>query len=295
MKKSAIPADFAAKVKNIHHTAYLDLVIELIQYLKHKERIPAILIMLHSGKKGDVMRTLRYGVGLLLGLICSAAQALSIHPVVTLGLGSDSTTDRTSQNITLFAPFQNTYYGNYNDIQTIGNVFLGGEIQFMDKWAWQLGASYYQNITPFTPNGTVYQFADVNFGNLNYNFNVQSRRYLAETKLLYAFNEKFHPYVQGGIGRANNRSYGYTEVPITSADVPMQTAFANKTVNSFTYSVGLGLEMDMTKNLRFGIGYNYVKLGSAGLGVVSGQESTDTIKLNNFNTNEVMLHFSYVG
>jgi opacity protein-like surface antigen len=241
------------------------------------------------------MRILTRWVFLFVALFCSTAQAALIHPVLTFGFGSDTTNVNTSQNLTLIAPFQNYYYQHATDTETIGSVFLGAELPFLDKFAWQLGAAYYQNITPFNPTGTVYQFADFNYGNLTYNYSLQSRRYIIQTKLLYAFNDIFHPYITGGAGEAVNRSYSYYELPVTSADVGMQETFANKTVHSFTYSLGLGLEMNMNEHLRVGIGYNYVNLGNSGLGTIPDQDSTDTLKLNNLNTNEFMLQLSLVG
>jgi opacity protein-like surface antigen len=232
---------------------------------------------------------------LLIGLLSTTAQAVVIHPVATVGFGSDTTDMNLSQTITLFAPFQNTYYGHFNDTETIGSLFLGAEIPFMNKWAWQLGAAYYQNLTPFQPTGLINQFGDPLYGNLNYNFNIQSRRYVFQTKLLYSVYDIWHPYVTGSAGEAVNRSYSYTEIPVTSADVPMQATFANKTVRSFTYSLGLGVEVDVSTHLRLGLGYSFVNLGRAGLGVIPQQDSTTTLKLNSLNTNEFMMQLSYIG
>jgi opacity protein-like surface antigen len=242
------------------------------------------------------MRNIPYVFCLLTAMLSTISHAaLPLHPVLAIGWGSDTTDVNVSQNITLLAPFQNTYYAHTNDTQTVANVFLGAELPFLNKWAWQLGAAYFQNITPFNPTGTVYQFADLDYGNLTYNFNVQSRRYLIQTKLLYAITNTIHPYLLAGAGEAINRSYSYSEIPVSSADVPMQATFANKTVHAFTYTFGLGFELDLTDHLRYGFGYNYVNLGHAGLGVIPDQDSTDTIKLNNLNTSEFMMQLSYVG
>ncbi|MES2218256.1 MAG: outer membrane beta-barrel protein [Pseudomonadota bacterium] len=241
------------------------------------------------------MRKLTCSACLLIALFSATTYAVNIHPVVTLGWGSDTTDVNLSQNITLFAPFENYYYQHSTDTETIGSIFLGAELPFMNKWAWQLGAAYYQNITPFNPTGTVYQFADMDFGNLTYNFNVQSRRYILQTKLLYAVNEWFHPYITGGAGEAVNKSYSYTEIGVTSADVAMQATFANKTYHAFTYSLGLGFELVANEHIRFGFGYNYVNLGRAGLGTIPNQDSNQTLTLNNLNTNEFMMQLSYVG
>lgn len=240
------------------------------------------------------MRNLTYLTCLFIGLFSTATYA-AIHPVVSLGWGSDTTDVNISENITLLAPYQNSYVGHQNDTETIANIFLGAEIPFLNNWAWQIGASYYQNITPFQPTGLIYQFADPDYANLNYNFNIKNRRYLLESKLLFSVNDFFYPYITGGVGEAVNQAYSYTEIPVSSADVPMQETFANKTVHSFTYTVGLGFEISVAPHVRFGFGYNFVNLGRAGLGVTPNQDSTDTLKFNNLNTNEFMMHLSYIG
>lgn len=234
-------------------------------------------------------------LGIILGLFTASANALSIHPVATVGLGSDTTNMNLSKNITLFAPFSNTYYGHFNDTETVASVFLGAELALPKNFAWQLGAAYYQSISPFQPTGIINQFGDPLYGNLNYSFNIKSHRYLLQTKILYTVYDIVHPYLSGGIGEAVNDSYSYIETPVTSADVPMQETFANRNIRSFTYSVGLGFEVDLTPHTRVGVGYNFANLGRAGLGLIPQQESSTTLKFNTLNTNEFMMQFSYVG
>jgi opacity protein-like surface antigen len=235
-----------------------------------------------------------YGIGLSISLFALTTQA-AIRPVVTLGLGGDSTDLNINQNITVFAPFQNTYVGHHNDTESVGSLFIGAEIPFLNNFAWQLGAAYYQTINPFQPTGVVEQFGDPLFANLNYYFNITSRRYLFQTKLLYTLREYFHPYITGAVGEAVNHSYDYTETGVTSFDVGMGSPFANKTVRSFTYAGGLGIDIDVNAHMRFGVGYEFTNLGHAGLGTSPIQDGNERLKINNLNTNEFMMQLSYIG
>jgi hypothetical protein len=200
----------------------------------------------------------------------------------------------TSQNLTILAPFQNTYLGHTNDTESMESLFLGAQVTLPKNFEWQLGAAYYQNITPFMPYGTVYQFGDPLFGNLNYTYNIESRRYLFQTKFLYSIMKFIHPFVSGAAGVAVNKSFSYTEIPVTSADVPMLQPFADKTYRAFAWSVGAGLEMDVHDHARFGVGYSYSHLGKAGLGVAPLQDSNNTLILNGLTANEFYLQLSYI-
>jgi opacity protein-like surface antigen len=243
--------------------------------------------------KDAVMRKLNYSPLLFLTLFASIANA-SIYPIVTVGMGSDTTDVNINKTITILAPFQNNWYGRTNDTETVGSLFVGAEAALPKNFAWQLGAAYYRSDN-FLPYGIINQFDDPTFANLNYTFNLQSQRLMLQSKLLYSFRTIYHPYLSGGIGEAINKSYGYSEVGVTSADVGMQTPFGNKTVHSLTYSFGLGLDIDIGPHMRFGLGYNFVNLGRAGLGIAPLQDSTDTLKFISLDTSEVMIQLSYVG
>jgi opacity protein-like surface antigen len=239
------------------------------------------------------MRKLTRSVSLLACLFTLYAHA-ETHPMMSVSTGATSTDMNTSQSITILAPFQNTYLGHVNDTESMGSLFLGAQVTLPKNWEWQLGAAYYQNIVPFMPCGTVYQFGDPLFGNFNYTYSIESRRYLFQTKILYSIMKFIHPYLSGAAGVAVNKSFSYTEVPVSSADVPMLAPFANKTYRAFAWSVGAGLEMDVHEHARFGVGYSYSHLGNAGLGVAPLQDSNTTLVLNNLTANEFFLQLSYI-
>jgi opacity protein-like surface antigen len=239
------------------------------------------------------MRYLIHSICLASILFSTCANA-EIHPVVSVGIGADDTNLSLNKTITILAPFQNTYYENNSDTQTAGTLFVGAEMPLVANIAWQLGVAYNQS-TDFVPYGSIDQFANPLFDNLTFNFNIRSQRYLLQSKLLYTFSGYFHPYLIGSVGESVNRSSGYSETGVTSADVGMQLVFANKTYHTFTYAAGLGLDIDVGPHMRFGVGYSYMNLGRAGLGVSPLQDSTDTLKFKNMDTNELQMQLSYIG
>lgn len=230
-------------------------------------------------------------IAAMLPVIASA----SVHPVVTLSLGSDRANVYSNKSITLIAPFQNAYIGNnHYDTEMVAGVFAGAEIRFLKQWAWQIGLSYYQS-SSFGETGNVYQFSDPAFNNLTYQYQIQSRRVSIDTKISHTCHGIWHPYITAGLGEAINETYGYMEMPVTSADVPMAEPFAGHTAHSFTYAVGLGVDVDLNEHLRFGAGYRFIDLGSASLGTTPLQSSTNTISNQHIHMNEVLAQLSFVG
>lgn len=234
--------------------------------------------------------------GAVLGLsftsICVGAFA-SVHPVVSVALGEDVANIGMNQNIQIISPYYNTYSGNFHNNKLAGGIFLGVETPLMNSIFGQFGLSYYQS-NAFLARGRVLQFGDPAFDNLNYNYNIQSQRVFLESKLLGSYKERFHPYVNLGLGEARNKAYGYTETGVTSADVPMIPGFSAHTTHSFAYLVGVGMDVDLNAHMRLGGLYRFVSLGKARLSTSPLQDSSDTLKNNSLNTNEFLVQFSYL-
>lgn len=234
-------------------------------------------------------------------LSCLLAASLPItsfantKPIITFSLGSDRTNVFATKNITLIPPFQNSYNAtNHYDTETVAGLFLGGEMPILQNWALQTGFSYFQS-SSFAVGGNVNQFSDPAFNNLTYQYQIQSRRLLIESKLSHAFRQIWHPYITAGLGEAFNQTYAYIEYPITSDAVPMSQPFTSHTTHSFTYLAGLGIDVDLGEHLRAGAGYRFADLGNASLGVTPLQSSSNTISHTHLHTNEFLAQLSYVG
>ncbi len=227
-------------------------------------------------------------------LIVTTPAAASLRPIASVGLGLDFADFRNTQNIVLLAPFANTYLSTGSDNEPVGNLFLGFEAPLSPNLFGQLGISYYQT-NHLGVDGSVYQFTASDMDNLYYYFKINSRRLLLEGKLFTSFHNSLHPYVSIGFGKANNHSYQYQEQGITSADVPMQYAFANRTYHSFAYTVGIGLDYDLTENMRIGGNYRLSGIGDAGLGTIPLQDSSSTIHYANLRLNEFSLQLTLLG
>lgn len=235
--------------------------------------------------------------GILVLCLCACFYPLEssawYRPMLSLALGADAVNTHLNQNLTIIAPFQNSYLSGGANFQPVAGLFVGMETM-LHNFLTQLGVSYYQN-KAYLITGSVYQFADPTLNNLSYQYHIESQRVLVETKVLSTIKQRFHPYFSAGVGEALNQAYQYIETPVSTDDVAMAQGFNNRTYHSFTYQVGLGVEADLTAHWRGGVGYRFIDLGAAGLGATPLQEGSQTIKYNHLHVNELLLQLSYLG
>lgn len=226
--------------------------------------------------------------------LVSTVSFATIRPVVILSSGFDRTNVYSTKSITFIDSFQNDYLGSKHlDSEPLMGIFVGAYTPFANVWEWQYGVTYFQT-SSFQANGNVNQFGDPAFNNFTYQYQIQSRRISFESKLARTVHEIWHPYVVVSVGEAINKAYAYMESPITSDAVPTDP-FVGHTQKSFTYSVGLGADLDIAQHLRLGAGYRYVSLGSASLGQSPLQINTNTISNSHLNTNEFLVQLSYLA
>lgn len=226
------------------------------------------------------------------GLLLAPIAHAELRPIAAVSFGFDQVYIGKQQNVLLVPPFINNVYAPDHDFSTqaFGGGFFGVETGLVKDWALQVGLSYYQ-AQAFNVSGQIYQFGDPSLNDISYQYKIQNKRLLAETKLLYTFQKRFHPYISGGLGEAFNRSYGYQETSASSFTSTM-TPFTSSTTHSFTYDLGTGVDVDLTSRVRLGAGYRYADLGKATLGVSPDQSSTETPGYQHLHTNEFILQLS---
>jgi opacity protein-like surface antigen len=97
---------------------------------------------------------------------------------------------------------------------------------------------------------------------------------MLENKLLGTIGKSFHPYVSGAIGVAYNQFADWRTVLVQKSTIGQNQRtpqFANNTMTSLTYSIGVGFDEDITEHIRLGIGYRFSDLGEvrAGNGTIA--------------------------
>lgn len=196
-----------------------------------------------------------------------------------------------TQIISLLPPFSDTYTGNQAYKVSGGfGVGAGIEREVNANLLWQLGLAANFN-SAVQAHGVIVLFNDPNFDDFDYRYKVQSSRLVATGKLLGTYQQVFHPYVSGELGSAFNRSYGYTEIP-RLATQPPKAPFKDNTLASFTWGVGVGVDMDISSNLRLGVGYQFSDFGRSCLGVSSAQATSETLTIVHLYDNQARVQLT---
>jgi opacity protein-like surface antigen len=222
------------------------------------------------------------------------------RPVIILGAGAGITSDLgTTNNFPIINPATDEFYQYRpkNSTATVGmfDAFIGGECAITDKWKLQTGIGYDVE-TAFNVSGLLNQGADAQSAdNYNYSYQIQSQQLMLLGKALYQIRDRYHPYVMLGLGASFNNSYHF------STGAPRQLTFTrdfnNHLNTAFTYSAGLGVDVDVAENMRVGLGYRFADFGQSNLGSssinnvpVSGQISQSHLYVN-----QVLAEFTYIA
>lgn len=217
------------------------------------------------------------------------------RPVITLSGGVFWPTQLGKSQEFFLEPSTYTYNTHKNNQgRGIFGGFGGLEFTLNPMWAMQLGASYYQTSSMNT-SGVVHQGIDLpSSDNFNYHYDLTSRQVLAEGKLLMNNFERFHPYVSLGLGASFNRASNYN-VHIPNS-ITFSPKFADYSNNSFSYSVGTGVDMDIIPHLRLGLGYRFADLGKANLGAgrIDNVPISHTLQQSNLYTNQLLAQLTWV-
>ena len=210
------------------------------------------------------------------------------RPFATLMLDADYVQAGQAQTLTLFPPYHNHYTNAHAWTMTVdGGSFLGMEWDVSERLQAQLGIAGYVN-SHINIKGDVWQAALPVFDNLSYAYHIQSTRVMMSSKLLTSLDNcpQVHPYVSGEIGAASNRASHYQETPLIEGVLPI-IPFVNHSEHSLAYGVGLGIDYNISTDLRLGIGYQFADLGSASLGITPDALTTQTLNVSHLYTNQL--------
>lgn len=239
--------------------------------------------------------------GLLTGItLCTNVWASEnccfFHPLMTFASGAAFTT-HAGQSQT-FPEIDSSFYTYSADrsrqTQGLFGGFAGTEFKVHPNWSLQLGLAYYQ--VEFSGRGTVTQGADLSSSDqFVYHYDMLVQQALVESKLLFNCLNQFHPYFALGLGAAFNRANNY-QVNITPSFSTFSPNFADHTQRSFSYSTGVGIDMDVPQHWRFGLGYRFANLGKVklGQGYIDTVAIPSTLSQSRLYTHEVIAQLTYI-
>lgn len=190
-------------------------------------------------------------------------------------------------------PGKSNNYVNNTSLQTklLAGAFVGLDFPVSPKLNYQLTLAYNQ-ILPYSVNGQLEQFSDKSFTNFNYDYKIQSQQLFLDSKLVLNATHRIHPYALIGLGTAFNKASAFTATSIDGTDVN-PGIFADHSTTNFAYTLGLGVDVDVSKHVRVGGGYRFANLGKTNLGAAPDFVTKQGLSTN-LMTHEILATVSYI-
>jgi|LauGreDrversion4_2_1035121.scaffolds.fasta_scaffold23127_2 opacity protein-like surface antigen len=200
-----------------------------------------------------------------------------------------------TQTLYVNPAYVNTYL-NQSGSQTLANaeLYVGFQFPLMDAFQMQFGPMV-GAAGIAKPDGQILKYGLQN--NHRYTYNVSQVRGGLRAKIFpeNSYEEWiFSPYITGSGGFAYNYSYTYQNTSF-SRNILDEPNFGNYGNLAFSYSVGAGLQRDITCNYRVGVGYEYFSWGKSRLAPASGQLTNNVPTINNIYSQSVIISFTYIS
>jgi len=210
---------------------------------------------------------------------------------ITISSGCDLIKPGRAQTLTLLPPFQNHYTNTSPEMAIFEfGALIGIEKNFNHYFMIQSGLSAYIATTIY-PEGRVWQFGLPEFETLSYAYKVYHTRLMFEGKLLTFGHSHIHPYLSLSLGAAFNQAKYYHESPFIAGATPT-LPFTSHSQTSFSFSTGLGIDYNLTSQLRLGAGYQFADLGSVSLGPTPAATTTQTLNFSHIYTHQIRLQLT---
>jgi opacity protein-like surface antigen len=223
--------------------------------------------------------------GLTIGLIMSLS-AFAWEPIVGVRAGVNWI-DVSQNDVNTVGKGDDRYKRDTNETNVGWGAFAGAEWEVADEWFVQAGLSY-DLFDRTNIDGDITLWGEPDQHEFDYQYKLLHQRANAEFKLLKEWR-RWYPYLTGALGIAWNKTSDYKE---TSHDpyAPASDYLEGETSTQFTWSVGAGVERELTDNWRVGLGYLYTDAGSAEL---KSKVTGDTLE-QKFSTQQLVLQINYI-
>ncbi len=257
-------------------------------------------ILLYRMLKSFCKRVKFIACGIILIIVSTSALSLVLkrrvfHPYIGLSASYSWAKKHQAQTLTLLPPFQN----HYNSIllqQGLGEVGLnlGVERTLADYGKLRLGIDFYAN-NNISPEGEVWLFNLPAFNNLTYSYDIHHKSFMLSGQLFFVslFKSKLIPYVTTSLGLAKNNSNNYNEIATVTGAVPM-LPFANRSLTSFSWRLGIGIEKQLFSHAYCNVSYVYADLGKAALGSTLAATTNESLNIPHLYTHQLRLQLVYL-
>lgn len=222
----------------------------------------------------------------------NTAQIIQSSWVATLSFGPSWESAGKTQAFYLTPDIEKAYVANQSrDFLANAEFFLGLQGALQQNIQGQLGfeLAYTGNASL---SGDIWDDADPNFDNYTYKYNIQHTHIALKGKLLGDWELPFEPWVSAALGVGLNKSYDFSNTPTIFAATPMPN-FISHTTTALTYTLGVGLERELIKHWKVGIGYEFADWGKSRLSRAPGQSLNSSLSLSHLYTGSMLLNITY--
>ena len=180
---------------------------------------------------------------------------------------------------------------------TVGEVaiFLGLQHFFYPRSEGQLGIEV-AAASDARLSGQIWDDENPIFNNHTYSYKVNHTHVAVKGKWLnqVANFNLVTPYLSASLGVAFNRASGFCNTP-TIPEAEMINNFTTRTTNSFTYTLGVGIQRTVWNNIQVGVGYEFADWGQSNLAMAPEQIGGGGLSLDHLYTNGLMFNLTYVA
>lgn len=236
--------------------------------------------MLSSSVLGETVSTTSPNTEWLIGLSAGPAW-ISGNKTQTINLEPDVVKTYTADNTNNVIPSVELFVGLQKLIAARAQSFIG-----------QLGLSVVaaDNVKL---TGDIWEDADPDFNNFSYSYKINHTHIAIKGRLIGNYGLFFEPYISGSIGVGFNRAYDFTITPTISEEVAAPP-FTSNTTTTLIYTLGIGLQKSLNKQLQVAIGYEFANWGKVNLSPAVGQTTNQALTLNHLYAQELQLSLFYI-
>jgi len=212
--------------------------------------------------------------------------------IITLSAGPAWVTRGTDQAFFLQPEIEKTYTAGKNTNALLSTEFFYG-------WQHRLNSIFLGHIgfalaatSDARLSGEIWDDADPLFNDLIYKYKVNHMHVAAKGKLLADMKYSLKPYVSASLGVGFNHAHGFNNTPIIFEAI-QNPDFSEHTQTSFTYTLGIGLQRNISQNWEVGMGYELADWGKSQLGRSPSQTLGNGLSQSHVYTNGLLFSLTY--
>ena len=160
------------------------------------------------------------------------------------------------------------YRPKSSNTELLGTVGFGYSYGIFQKWLNRISLAVNYTVGLFgETKGDVFSYGLPAYLEYKYRYKMIHHTIMADLKFDF-LGSAISPYLLAGAGVSINNANGYKERALPRVNIPrFSLAFASRTVASFAYQFGAGLDWRANQHWIFSLGYLFTDAGKVELGV----------------------------